>query len=191
MPDAELDRVLDPVLRGALEPSAIHLPQADGACAKTADPVAVGFTSTVALSAPDHSGQSRTWQERRLVLRSLACAARQEKSLRQRVARAVTEINALDARKQGKPRLPDAAAAYQAAAAIITKHRVEGLVHVTVTPEVHEDVKRRYGMRPATTVRSERVRVRCGARGGTTRPRRAAPGLARLRNQPHRRGDEF
>ena len=35
-------------------------------------------------------------------------------------------------------------------------------MHVTVTTEVHEHVKRRYGTRPATTVRSERVRV-CAA----------------------------
>ena len=73
--------------------------------------MAIGFAYTVELSAPDQSGQSHTWQERRLVVRSLAFAASQEKSLRQRVARAVTEINALDERKQGKPRLPDEAAA--------------------------------------------------------------------------------
>ena len=93
------------------------------------------------------------------MVRSLAFAASQEKSLRQRVARAVTELNALDERKQGKPRLPDEAAASQAAAAILAKHRVEGLLTVTVTTDVHEHVKRRYGTRPATTVRSERVRV--------------------------------
>ncbi len=132
-------------------------------CDETDDPVAIGFAYTVELSAPDQSGQPHTWQERRLVVRSLAFAARQEQSLRQRVARAVTEINALDERKQGKPRLPDEAAASQAAAAIMAKHRVEGLVHVTVTTEVHEHVKRRYGTRPATTVRSERVRVRAAS----------------------------
>lgn len=159
MPDAELDRVLDPVFRDALAPSEIRLPNADGALDETDDPVAIGFASMVELSAPDQSGQSRTWQERRLVVRSLAFATSQEKRLRQRVARAVTEIDALDERKQGKPRVPDEAAAYQAAAAILANHRVEGLVHVTVTTEVHEHVKRRYGTRPATTVRSERVRV--------------------------------
>jgi len=163
MPDTELDRVLDPVFRQALEPSAIRLPHADGAFDETDDPVAMGFAYTVELSAPDQSGQSRTWQERRLVVRSLAWAARQEKSLRQRVARAVTDLDALDERKQGKPRLPDEAAAYQATAVILAKHRVEGLVKVTVTTDVHEHVKRQYGTRPATTVRSERVRV-CAAR---------------------------
>ena len=160
MPEAALDRVLAPVLRDPLAPSAIRLPNADGAFDETDAPVALGFTYTVELSASDQSGQSRTWQERRLVVRSLAFAASQEKSLRQRVARAITEINALDERKQGKPLLADEAAAHQAAAAILAKYRVEGLVHVTVTTEVHEHVKRRYGTRPATTVRSERVRVR-------------------------------
>jgi transposase len=120
----------------------------------------MGVVYTVALSAPDQSGQPRTWHERRLVVRSLAFAASQEKPLRQRVARAVTEINALDARKQGQPRMPDEATASHATAAILAKHRVEGLVSVTVMTEVHEHTQRRYGSRPAPTVRHEHVRVR-------------------------------
>ncbi|HEY5871060.1 MAG TPA: hypothetical protein VI542_36740 [Candidatus Tectomicrobia bacterium] len=160
MPDVALDRVLAPVLRGALEPSAMRLPQADGVCDETDEPVAMGFAYTVARSAMDQSGQSRTCQERRRVVRSLAFAAGQEKHLRQRVARAVTEIDALDKRKQGKPRLLDEAAASHAATAIMTTHRVEGLVHVTVTTKVHAHGKRRDATRPATTVRSDRVRVR-------------------------------
>jgi transposase len=159
MPEAELEHVLDPVFPNALAPSAIRLPHTDGTLDETDDPVALGFVYTVELSAPDQSGQSQTWQERRLGVRSLAWAARQEQSLRQRVARAVTERNALDKRKQGKTRLPDEAAAYPAVVAILAKHRVEGLVAVTVTTDVHESVKRRYGTRPATTVRSEHVRV--------------------------------
>src|SRR5262245_22329834 len=107
MPAAALARVLDPVWSGALKPRALRLPTADGALDETADPVASGFEYTVALSALDHAGQPRTWQERRLVVRSLALAARQEQSLRQRVARAVTEINALDDRKQGQPLMAD------------------------------------------------------------------------------------
>jgi transposase len=138
MPEAELDRVLDPVFRGVLKPSELRLPQATSALDETDDPVAIGFAYTVALSAPDQSGQSRTWQERRLVVRSLAFAASQEKHVRQRVARAVTAINALDERKQGKPRLPHEAAAHQAVAAILAHYRVDGLVQVTVTTEVQE-----------------------------------------------------
>src|SRR5215217_270008 len=163
LPEAELDNVLVPVFRGALEPSEIRLPNADGVLDETDDPVALGFAYTVELSAPAHSGQTSTWHERRLVVRSLACATSQEKPLRQRVARAVTEINALDERKQGKPRLPDEVAAHQAAAAILTKHRVERLGHVPVTTDIHAQAKRQYGMRPATMVRSEHVRVRAAS----------------------------
>src|SRR5919198_4684662 len=39
MPEADLTRVLAPVWSGALEPSAIRLPAAAGACEETADPV--------------------------------------------------------------------------------------------------------------------------------------------------------
>ena len=163
LPEAELDHVLAPVFRGAIEPREIRLPNADGVLDETADPVALGFAYTVERSAPDQSGQICTWHERRLVVRSLAFATSQAKHLRQRITRAVTESNALDERKQGKQHVPDEAAAYQAAAAIMAKHRVEGLGHVTVTTDVHEHAKRRYGMRPATTVRSERVRVRAAS----------------------------
>jgi len=127
-PEAELDRVLAPVWSGVLEPRAIHLPNANGTLEETADPVAIGFEYTVELSTLDHAAQTRTWQERRLVVRSLAFATSQEKHLRQRVARAVTEINALDERKQGKQPCSDEAAAYHATAAIIAKHRVGSLV---------------------------------------------------------------
>jgi transposase len=128
-------------------------------CDETDEPVAIGFTSMVALSAPDQSGQSQTWQEHRVVVRSWAFAASQEKHVRHRVACAVAAINALDVRKQGKQRLPDEAAASHIAATISAHDRVEGLVHVRVTTAVHEYVKRRYGTRPATTVRRERVHL--------------------------------
>src|SRR2546430_4818838 len=53
MPEAELDRVLAPVLGDMLAPSAIRLPNADGACDETDAPVAMGFPYTVELSASD------------------------------------------------------------------------------------------------------------------------------------------
>jgi transposase len=157
-PEAALARVRAPVVRGVLEPSEIGVPHADGARDATAAPVAIGLAYPVARSVLDHAGQTPTGQERRLVVRALALAARQAKRVRHRVARAVTALNALAARTQGQPRLPDEAGASQAAAALMAKQRVEGLRQGTVTPEVHQHVKRRDGPRPATTVRSERVR---------------------------------
>ena len=79
MPEAELDRVLAPVWSGVLEPRAIHVPNANGTPEETADPVAIGFAYTVELSTREQAEQTRTWQERRLVVRSLAFATSQEK----------------------------------------------------------------------------------------------------------------
>jgi hypothetical protein len=175
MPEAVRDGLLAPVLREAFAPSALRLPHADGRLAEPDEPGARGLASTVELSALAQSRQSQAGPARRLVVRSLACAARQEQSWRQRVARAVTERNALEHRQQGQPRVSDEAAASHAASAILATHRVEGLVTVTVTSDVHEDGKRRDGTRPAPTVRSERGRVWAARHEG-----RLAPTVRRL-----------
>lgn len=159
IPEAALDLGLAPVFTGVQPRAEVRLAHADAHAADTTDPVAVGFAYTVAQSGQDQAGPQQHWQERRLVVRSLAFAASQEKSLRMRVARAVPEINALAERKQGKKCWPDEAAVRATAEALLAKHRVAGWVQVDVTPATHEHVKRRYGARPAITVRRERRRV--------------------------------
>ena len=138
-PEAELDRVLEPVFTGVQPLADVRLAHAD----EHADPAAVGCEYTVEQSGQEQSGQRQPWQERRLVVRSLAVAASQEKSVRTRVARAVAEINALDERQQGTKLLPDEATARAAAEALIANHRVAGLVQGAVTTETHAHVKRR------------------------------------------------
>lgn len=159
LPEAELERLLEPVFKRQLQPVEIRLPEAAGQIAETDDPVAIGFEQRVEQSGQDSSGKTQTWPERRLVVRSLALAASQEKNLRQRAGSAVKQINQLAERKQGKKPLPDAAAAQQATQAILVKYRVEGLLKVSVSTEIEKREKRRYGARGATTVQTERVRV--------------------------------
>ena len=159
-PDAARDRGRAPVWRGAIAPSAIRVPPADGVRDAPAEPVALGGADPVERSALDHAGQPHTWQARRRVVRSRAWAARQEQRVRPRVARAVTALNALDARTPGTRLLPDAAGADPAAAASMATQRGEGLVPVPGTPAGPTAVQRRYGIRPATTVRRARVRGR-------------------------------
>ena len=101
-----------------------------------------------------------------MVVRSFAFAESQEKHLRQRVSRVITDITALDERKQGKKPLPDAAAAHAAVSDILDRHRVAGVVTVTITTETTEHTKRRYGARPTTTVVATRVRVRAAPDAG-------------------------
>jgi len=162
-PDAALDRGRAPVWRHALAPSASRWPPADGGCAETDAPGARGLASTVERTAPEPSGPSQTWHERRLGVRSLAWAARPEQHGRHRVARAVAALNALDERTQGQQRGPDAAAASPPAATLLAHYRVAGRGHARVPSAGHAYVKRRYGTRPATTGRRERVRRAAGS----------------------------
>lgn len=155
--DAALDQLLAPVFNGTLVPTDIYLP-ADSDETAPAEAVAVGFEYSVTQHGITADGPTLPWQERRLVVRSLAYAVAQERHLRARVERAVNEIHALNERKQGKPVLADVVAA-QAADAWLKKHRVEEVVTVTVTATTQERTKRGYGGRPATTTSQTQVHL--------------------------------
>jgi transposase len=154
----ELERLLAPLWRGEQPLEEVRL-TAEGQADDQAAPDAVGFTYTIEQVGQGPSSQPLRWQERRLVVRSLAHARLQEESLRQRAQRAVEEINALNERKQGKRRLATEAAAWQAAEAIITKHRVAEVVQIEVHTTIREETKRRYGQRPAQTLRTTTVQA--------------------------------
>ena len=154
----ELARLLAPLWSGEPPLEAVRRTAA-GQADDHAAPEAVGFADAVEQVGPGPSGQTRRWQERRWVVRSLAHARLQEKSLRQRAQRAVEEINALNERKQGKKRLATAVEALQAAEAIITKHRVADVVPIGVHTTGREETKRRYGQRPAQTLHTTTVQA--------------------------------
>jgi transposase len=150
----ELERLLAPLWSSEQPLEEVRLTADDHAASD-----AVGFAYAVEQVGQGQSGQTLRWQERRWVVRSLAHARLQEKSLRQRAQRAVEEINALNERKQGKKRLATAVEALQAAEAIITKHRVAEVVQIGVQTTVCEETKRRYGQRPAQTLHTTTVQA--------------------------------
>jgi len=157
----ELERRLEPVWSGQQPLEAVRLTDESDADDDD-EPDAVGFAYTSEQGGQDQSGQPRRWPERRLVVRSLAHARLQEERLRKRAKRATDEINALNERKQGKKRLADEAEARQATEAIVAKHHVAAVVRIAVRTTVHEATQRRYGQRPAQTIRTTRVRVEAG-----------------------------
>src|SRR6266702_2216371 len=157
----ELERRLEPVWSGQQPLEEVRLTDESDADDDD-EPDAVGFAYTSEQGGQDQSGQPRRWQEQRLVVRSLAHARLQEESLRNRAKRATDEINALNERKQGKKRLADEAEARQATEAIVAKHHVAAVVRIEVRTTVHEATQRRYGQRPAQTIRTTRVRVEAG-----------------------------
>jgi transposase len=152
---AELQRLLEPVWDGSQALTAVSRPAPD----PTEPPreVAQGFEWTVTQTATQE-GREVSWTERRLVVCSTAHAQRQGAALEQRVARAVTALEAMNRRKRGKKRL-DAAALQAAAEQILARHGVVGLVEVQVSTVRTEVSKRKYKDRPAAVEVREESRV--------------------------------
>jgi transposase len=111
------------------------------------------------VSGKDHSENSQTWDERRLVARSLSFAKSEEKSLRERLNRAQNEIKSLNERKQGKPVLRSLQQAQEAARCVAEAQRVSKYLRIEVKHEAQERTKRRYGSHPAETICEERFTV--------------------------------
>jgi len=147
---AQLAELLGPVLRGEWQPVAIRRRNEEtGRWEK----IGAGFEYTVIIEA-EHDGQRISYEERRLVVCSSSYAAVQKHSLDQRVKKAVAERRQLHERKQGKKCLPTQAECQAAVEQILQRHRVTGLVQVTLHGERTERQVRAYKERPAT------VRVR-------------------------------
>jgi transposase len=162
MPAAELDQLLNPVFAGKQALEKVFAPQPDGSDSKPEqkqEPIAVGFEYTVRVSGKDQAGRTQSWDERRLVVRSVSFAKSQEKSLRERIHRTQKEIKSLNERKQGKPVLRSLEQARKAAEQIAEDHCVGEYLQIEVRHKVQQRTKRRYGDRPATVVDEEQFTV--------------------------------
>lgn len=145
LPTAALETLLRPVFRGKQRLQPVYAPRAAGE--KRRKKIAEGFELQRTLET-EHAGHAVRWVERRLVVRSLAQAAQQAESLEKRLAQAVTEIEALTERRQGKKRLA-VSELPQAVEQILNRRRVVGLVKVQTQTLMKQTTKRRYGRRPA------------------------------------------
>ncbi len=133
----ELARYLEPVWEGTqpLTPicrarSEAPSEPAPGALAPEPEPIAEGYERAVLQSA-SVGGKTLTWEERRLIVRSLKQAKAAEEALRARLTKAVAEINALTVWRKGKKRYREEAPLQAAVAAIVKRYQVEGMLQVT------------------------------------------------------------
>ena len=110
--------------------------------------IAEGFEQGEGLSAT-LDGKDVAWSERRLFVRSLQMAKAAEIALRERLDQAQATLDALNARKQGKPHFTEIEALRLAAEEILRQYRVEGLLNLRFTQQVQERQVRKYGDRPA------------------------------------------
>lgn len=122
-PPEKMEAYLTPVWQGEQALTAIFR---EG---EEAEQIAEGFERKEHLSA-QVEGQTVTWEERRLVLRSLKWARAQEKALRERLAKAQAALEALNQRKRGKRRLSDQEALRRAAEAVVLRYSVQGLLRL-------------------------------------------------------------
>ena len=121
--------------------------------------IAEGYEQTVTISS-QVKGQTITWSERQLVVRSQKLAQAATEALQARLAKAQVALEYLNKHKQGKKCYHDVASLQQAVQAILKQHRVDGLLTVTVKEQVQERGVRAYGNRPAG-VRVERALSVC------------------------------
>jgi len=146
--------LLQPVWQGLQPLQQVYRPAADG---QTDELVAEGFCVDLWLTA-EVNGRPVTWTERRWLVRSLAYAAGQHKQLDRRLQKAEQELAQLNVRKQGKKRLTAKGMA-EAAAEIIKRHRVGGMLSFQVKTSTHTRKKRRYQDRPARVVQEREQRL--------------------------------
>ncbi|HET8852375.1 MAG TPA: IS1634 family transposase [Ktedonobacteraceae bacterium] len=120
--------------------------------------IAYGYQDNEVITA-QVEGESFTWTERRLLVRSQAAARAAETALRARLGQVQATLRELSVRRQGKPVLAERAAVEQAVTDTLVQFRVEGLLRVTVSEQVMEQPVRAYRDRPATVRTQSRFTI--------------------------------
>jgi transposase len=120
--------------------------------------IGVGFEVTVKQTATVQ-GRDIQWTERRLAFRSFERAASDAEKLAESIARAHSQLLALNQRRQGKKRL-DADQLAQACTAIIQRHRVEGILNWRLETTLQQRTVRAWKDRPARRQCQQRHEVK-------------------------------
>jgi transposase len=89
-------------------------------------------------------GEPQTWNERRLLVQSMAAAQAAQRSLQERLQQAQQALQELTARRQGKVRLTERTAVEGAIKDVLTRFRVAGLLRVEIQEQVQERPLRAY-----------------------------------------------
>jgi len=89
-------------------------------------------------------GETQCWQERRLLVQSMASTRSAQAHLQERLQQAQHALQELTARRQGKPRLTTREEVEEAIQAVHKQFRVEGLLQVQIQEHVHERPVRAY-----------------------------------------------
>jgi transposase len=145
VPAEVLQRYLAPVWTKEQALTPVYRQREEG----SQEQIAEGFERMEELAA-QVDGETVTWTERRLVIRSSSLAKKAIRGLHTRLAHAQAALAALTERKRGKKVWRDVDELRKAAEAILVRRNVVGLLHLDVQQVIHERPLRAYGQRPAT-----------------------------------------
>jgi transposase len=112
--------------------------------------IAEGYEQNITLNA-DVDGQTITWTERHLIVRSFQYARVSEKALRTRLTKAQAELLELNHHQHGKKLIEDAASMQAAADKVLQHYRVADWLTLKIVEHSAERHTRAYGERPART----------------------------------------
>ena len=147
LPSETLETYLRPVWSGKQTLIPIERENAQGQLEKIAE----GYEQNVSLSA-EMDGQTITWAERSLIVRSFQYMRASREGLHNRLAKAQAELLELNEHKQGKRQIEDRASMQTAAERILKHYRVVGLLKLNIVElQSTERHIRAYGDRPART----------------------------------------
>lgn len=146
--EATLDDYLKAAWMGKQPLKSVKHRGADGKLEKVAEGFELSQTVTALVG-----DLEVCWQERRLVIHSLAHAKAAEAALDSRLQKAQNAIGTLTVRKQGKEPFPNAETLRQAAEKLLDHYQVQGLLQVRITEHVQQRRIRKYGDHPAETRR--------------------------------------
>jgi transposase len=152
--EGALDAALEAVWRGEQALSPVVREQADG----TLEQIAEGDDSLGPMRL-EAAGQSQSWTERRLVVRSLRQAQAAERALRARVTKAIAPIEALNQRGRGKRRFAEVAALRQEVVTIGQRYGVEAFVWLRFHQHTQPRAGRAYRARPARIAEDRQATV--------------------------------
>jgi transposase len=126
MPESELSLLLDKIWNNEQALTSIYRP----AIGEDDNPeqIAEGYGYTIHLES-DEAGDNFSWDEQRLVVRSLNHARKQEHTLQVHIKEAQTAITRLNQRGRGI-KILDEKELHAAVDTILKKHKLQNLVHI-------------------------------------------------------------
>lgn len=154
----EMEQLLGPVFEQQQELVKVYRQTPDPSTANEQEVIALGYEFAVRCEGR-LDAQPVVWQERRLVVRSLAWAEGQAKALDKRINKAEAEIAALNERRQGKKVFREEEELRAAGEKILASARVSGLVKLEYQTTHTKRQLHRYGPRPAGVKIESRVRI--------------------------------